>query len=275
MVAPIRGHLLWIAQGSLSDVVGLVAGLAGVNNSESQARGERFVTVDGLACDRVVVNDAVVAHAGALRSRPGIIAIGGTGSVAFGVNEAGEHVRNYDARPWTGVSAANFAYDAVHRLMVGDAMQVDEEFARQVYAFWDVADLAGLRELGAAGFIEDRTDRDYRFGAMANLVTDAADRGSPLARSVCDVGVAAICVGIRIVALRFAHPAIDVVLIGGVIRSRYVAQAISKTLAEIGDRQFAVVEPAFAPEIGAAMIALENHGIAIDEEVAAHLSQIT
>lgn len=37
------------------------------------------------------VHDSVIAHAGALDGKPGIVVIAGTGSVGYGVNESGEH----------------------------------------------------------------------------------------------------------------------------------------------------------------------------------------
>jgi glucosamine kinase len=205
---------------------------------------------------------------------PGIIAIGGTGSIVFGVNEAGEQLRNYDVGHWGGGRASSVAYDSIHGLLAGDGVEADEGFARQIYAFWEVADLAGLRELGAVGFIEDRIERDYRFGVMAHLVTEAAEAGSPLACAVCDAGVSALCVVIRIVGSRFSGPGIEVVLVGGVVRSSYVQKAVPRSLAEDRERQYTAVEPAFAPEIGAAIMALKNHGIAIDEAVAARLSEV-
>jgi glucosamine kinase len=36
----------------------------------------------------VHVNDAVIAHAGALRSEPGIVAISGTGSIVLDITQA-------------------------------------------------------------------------------------------------------------------------------------------------------------------------------------------
>ena len=51
----------------------------------------------------------VIAHAGALRSAPGIIAISGTGSVVFGVNEAGRRLRNYDFRHYARSAARHLA----------------------------------------------------------------------------------------------------------------------------------------------------------------------
>lgn len=261
------------AERELSDVGGLVAGLAGVNDdTDSQARGERFVAVEGLSCPRVVVNDAVVAHVGGLCTRPGIIAIGGTGSIVFGVNEAGAHLRNYDACHFGGVRASSLAYDAVHRVLAGDGAKEDKVFSRKIYAFWDVKSLEHLREKSAMWYVEDRKERDYRFGAMAQLVTEGAAAGSPVAQAVCDAASAALCTGIRIVGARFAETNIDVVLIGGVARSTYMQKAISRFLQCDRGHRYQIVEPAFTPEVGAAIMALENDGIRIDDTVLATLA---
>jgi hypothetical protein len=58
-------------------VVAVVAGFAGLDRPRDQKWADRFTAVPGLVCPRLCVNDAVIAHAGALRSQPGIIAISG------------------------------------------------------------------------------------------------------------------------------------------------------------------------------------------------------
>src|SRR6266511_6424010 len=54
-------------------VAALVSGFAGLDGPEDQEWADRFTAVPGLVCPRLSVNDAVIAHAGALRSQPGII----------------------------------------------------------------------------------------------------------------------------------------------------------------------------------------------------------
>lgn len=91
-------------------------------------------------------------------------------------------------------------------MIAGDGTPADQAFAARVFAYWDVNGLKALRSLCADGFLNDNTERNYRFGSMAKLVTDAAQSGSPLAKSVCDQGATALCVGIRLVATRFVQP---------------------------------------------------------------------
>src|SRR5947209_7294298 len=143
-------------------VVSLVAGLAGLDDPEDHAWAERLTAVPGLECPRVHVNDAVIAHAGALQSRPGIIAVCGTGSIVFGVTPEGRQIRNYDFSHYAPTAARHLAYEAVFRIIAGEAGPADRDFVRQVLTFWEAADLAALRELGAGGFRGDPQERNYQ-----------------------------------------------------------------------------------------------------------------
>ena len=155
---------------SLGDVVELVAGIAGLDAPADQEWAERFTALPGLDCPRLHVNDAVVAHAGALQSQPGIIAISGTGSIVFGVTEAGRHVRNYDFQHYAHSAARHLAYDAVYRVLAEDTGPGDEPFIQQMVTFWNVGDLAGLRALGLEGFVVDGFERTQRFGQRSRFV---------------------------------------------------------------------------------------------------------
>ena len=83
------------AERAPADVMALTAGMAGLDAPKDQEWAERFTALPGLAGTRAHVNDAVIAHAGALQSHPGIIVICGTGSILYAVNEAGQAENNY------------------------------------------------------------------------------------------------------------------------------------------------------------------------------------
>src|SRR5699024_9989307 len=69
----------------------LLAGMAGLNPSSwTQGQGRdhgasRFVDVAGLKCPKIAVNDAVIAHRGALSGRAGIVVVAGTGSMILAI----------------------------------------------------------------------------------------------------------------------------------------------------------------------------------------------
>jgi glucosamine kinase len=252
-------------------VVALVAGIAGLDAAEDQQWAERFTALPGLNCPRLHVNDAVVAHAGALEGRPGIIAISGTGSIVFGVTESGRHIRNYDFHHYAATAARHIAFDAVHRVLAEDMREQEDPFIRQICAFWNVPDVAALRALGMEGFVSGDFECTRRFGELACLVTEAARQGSPLARSVCDRAAATLSLGIRLVGTCFQERRVRVALIGGAVRSPYMRQAMATELARSQDRRYEVVDPAFSCEAGAVLMALERYGIAPDELILATL----
>jgi glucosamine kinase len=252
-------------------VVGLVAGMAGLDAPEDHVWAERFTALPSLNCPRLHVNDAVVAHAGALESRPGIIAISGTGSIIFGATEDGRQIRNYDFSHYAPTSACHLAFNAVHRILAEDTQPEDAELIQQVLAFWGVEDVGGLRALGTQGFCAEEFERIRRFGAMASLVTEAASSGAPLARSVCDNAAAMLAIGIRLIGSCFAAERVEVALIGGAVRSAYVQQAVAQALSRSPQRGYEVVDPALSCAAGAVLMALDRTGVVIDAATRARL----
>ena len=240
----------------LTDVAALVAGLANVDTPEDQVWADEFTALPGLACPRLHVNDAVVAHAGALESRPGIIAIAGTGSIIYGATEAGRTVRGYDFHYGPATQARSLAYAVVHCLLAGDAGPDDGALVDAVLEFWHVTDLAGLCELGTRGFVADYFERNRRLGEMAPLVTAAASGGAPLACRECDRVAEMLGLGIRLIGGCFAGNAVSVALIGGMIRSPYMQAAVARALSKSAGGRYTIVEPAASGEAGAARMAL-------------------
>ncbi len=240
----------------MTDVAALVAGLANIDTPEDQVWASEFTALPGLACPRLHVNDAVVAHAGALESRPGIIAIAGTGSIIYGVTETGRQIRNYDFHHAPAAQARSLSHDAVHALLAGEAGTADTEFVGAVLDFWHIGSIGELRELGTHGFIADHFERGRRFGGMAPLVTEAARQGSPLACRVCGQVAEALATSIRLVGGCFALDSVPVALIGGVIRSPYFQEAMARTLSGSAGGRYEIVEPAASGEAGAAWMAM-------------------
>lgn len=262
------------ANADVAEVAGLAAGLAGLNDEDDSIRAENLLDSLGFDCLCICVNDAVVAHAGALRSQPGIIAISGTGSIVYGMNEAEDTIRNYDFHHYAPSAAGHLARDAVHRILAGDAQPADAAFVAQVLAHWDANDLTELQARTAGTFRENNTAQNYHFGSMGALVTEAAQNGSPLAQAACRQGAAFMAMGIRLVGTHFASPVVRVALIGGSLRSRFMQSALTDALASDPNRRFEIVEPEFSPVIGAALMALQEGEIEIDETVLSHLAAI-
>ncbi|HYN26644.1 MAG TPA: BadF/BadG/BcrA/BcrD ATPase family protein, partial [Pyrinomonadaceae bacterium] len=74
-------------------VVCVSAGMAGVDYDKSGA-GEMEDAFRKIGFTRSLINgDMVIAHAGALGGRPGVLALAGTGSCILGIGPSGERVK--------------------------------------------------------------------------------------------------------------------------------------------------------------------------------------
>jgi glucosamine kinase len=125
-------------------VAGLVAGFARLDSQKDMTWAERFTAIPGFEMGPYCVNDAVVAHAGALCLQAGIVAIAGTGSIVFGVTEASLHISNYDFRHHTGTTARDLGYDMVFRILAGETTDVDAGLVERILTHFEVADEFGV-----------------------------------------------------------------------------------------------------------------------------------
>jgi glucosamine kinase len=255
----------------LADIACIVSGFAGLDGEGDHKWANEFTSIEGLSCKRIHVNDAVIAHAGAMRSRPGIIVILGTGSIIFAVNEEGRHIRNYDFHHYAASAARYLSYETVHRIIAGEYHRDDEGFIKNVLDYWKVASIESLCKIGMNGFTSSTHESNKQFGNMCPLVTDAAERGIPLARSICDAGAKKVEIGVRLVGECFRNEEVPVSLIGGVARSGYMLKAISRGLSRQAKRKYTLVKPAFSAVAGAALLGLELAGIAVNKQTEATL----
>ncbi|SFL64828.1 glucosamine kinase [Paenibacillus sp. 1_12] len=250
---------------SPQDVVSLAAGFAGLDRAEDEIWAEHYINQNGLTCPRKAVNDAVIAHIGALRNQTGIIVICGTGSVVFGINEAGEHVRNYEYHHYAATAARHLAYNTMFRIIAGDVVKEDQLLIDQILLYWQAAHITDLTKLAKRGFITDSKERNHRFGGMAPLITEAALQGMPLACSVCDNAAREISIGIRVIGTSFTAETIPVALIGSVAQSAYITSGINKELRSETIRCYQVKKPEMSPTMGAVLMAMGMANISIDE----------
>lgn len=252
-------------------VVAMVSGMAGFDQEDDLKWAAGFLDLDGLGCRAHVVNDAVVAQAGAFAGAPGIVAIAGTGSMILAVAEDGEVVRNDRYAHYAG-GARHLVFDLMARILIDEDTAADAALLGEIYRYWGVSDKPGLRakarELEAADYNEVKR----LYGRMAPLVTDAAD-SAPVAGAACDQLVRATCVGIRLLAAHFPSPTVRVALLGGLARSKAFAGRVSAELAGVAPAgRFRVADPALPPVAGAALLALQRAGVVVDGRVVERLA---
>lgn len=244
------------ADTDVGSVAALTAGMAGLDGVEDESWARSFLAVPGLACEPTVVNDAVVAHAGALESQSGIVAICGTGSVVVGITEDGRTVRNYDFAHYARAAARHIGSRAVVEL-IGRG-NPESAFARQLFDHWDLDSMVDLRErlLDDEYFTTDESGN--AFDSVAPLVTDGASAGSPLACDVCDDALDEVVDAVRAVGSYFENGPVPVAPMGAVLRSEYMSRELGDRVAE--STRFRFVEPTLSPVAGAVYMSLDRIG---------------
>jgi glucosamine kinase len=259
------------------DIVSLTAGIAGLDQGEDQLWADDFIDLSGMMGKKVAVNDARIAQVGALGGFPGIIAISGTGSIVFGINELGEQLRNYNFLQYAYSTARHLSYEIVYRIIAGEYSSEDSALVSLVLEYWGVPDLNALSKLASEGFIPDSQECNRKFGNMGPLVTEAAESGSPLAADVCDTTVRQLVTAIRLVGSRFSSDNVIVSLIGSVVRSIYMKRRLEHSLSNenMQRKTYVVREPVYAPVVGAVLMAFQQSGIVVTDEMSRNLGRST
>ncbi len=247
------------AHRTLDDVAAVVAGVAGYDDEEDEAWVRSLTDIDGLACASQHVNDAVIAHRGALLSQPGIISISGTGSIIFGITEDGQHVRNYNFNHYAATAARFLSYDCIHRIIAGETDDTDAQLIRQAFAHFAVDDVSELTRLGMAGFAQGRHDQIKLLGDFGPIVTGAASAGSQLAARVCARAAGDLVTGVRLLGACFASDRVSVAFMGSVAGSPFIHRALRDVFAHSMNKLYRIVEPALPAVLGAVMMALQMH----------------
>ncbi|QHW30909.1 ATPase [Paenibacillus rhizovicinus] len=248
-------------------VVGLAAGIAGYDEPSDLDWIAPLTDLPGLSCPKWHVNDAVVAHSGALLAKPGIIVISGTGSIIVGITEDGRFMRNYDFHHYAASAARFIAYDAAYEVLAGHVNLTDEALIQSMLEHWNVASISEFAKLARSGFEADEQERNKTFGTFAPLLTAAAEQGSSVAVSVCDRAIHQIKVGIELLAAAFASETVEVAFIGSVANSPYFIKRLSEQLRCGANKQYTIVEPKLPPAAGAVLYAMNQLNKPITDDV--------
>jgi N-acetylglucosamine kinase-like BadF-type ATPase len=239
----------------------VVAGLTGLEPDSQESRTAVRIIREITRAPRVHATwDAAIAFAGASAGRAGVAVIAGTGSVAYGRNAKGRIAR-----------AGGYGYlidDA------GGGMSLGRAALRAVLASADGRGPAtALRPLVAArlgGWVQIRR-RVYGEGggrallaSLVPLVEKAALRGDAVAQNILQEAghELAELVGAVASRLKMLDEAFSVFPVGGVFEmGRLVLDPLRRSLRRRAPRCL-IRPPAFPPEVGAALMALEAVGVA-------------
>src|SRR2546427_10744194 len=237
------------------EIVWAYCGIAGADHP-----AHRQEVVDSLEIffprgNFTVDNDARIALTGAIGFGAGVVVIAGTGSVAFGRNDAGEEAR---AGGWgpiigdegsgyfiarTGLSAILRAYDGrgkptlMTELLRSEAHLEPRDLPRAIYA--------------------QNTHADD-VARYAKVVFDAAEAGDAVARSILDLAAQQLAAGVLAVARRLTlvESAFPVAYVGGVFKAGEVLLAPMRAAIAAEAPKASLQSPLKTPVEGAAQMAI-------------------
>ena len=230
-----------------------VLGIAGYDKESDLVWVNELTNIPHLKAKIINLNDAKIAHAAALKGKPGIICIAGTGSIVLGKNEKNEYYRNYDFFQNANAAARMLTYGLVHHILAGHQDESDKQIISLLLQHFDCVDLPSFYQLATHGYHLDSQTRDQHFGDFAKYITQEAKNGSHLCMNVCNQVASNIVTGIEIVSSTFTSKTIPVALIGSVANDDYIKNKIIELLPS----QFIFQENKNDPEQGAIILGLE------------------
>ncbi len=214
----------------------------------------------------LVTHDAAVALYGALAGQPGVIAIAGTGSIAFGRDASGRPARVGGWGYLFGDEGG--AFDLV-RAALRAALRYEEGWGPPT----TLRELL-LHEIKAEA-VHELMHRFYRpeyprerIASFAPLVDQAAAAGDPVAQEILETAAQSLATIVGVVRGQLFEPACDVRVsyAGGVFRSPAVL-ARFRTLVELEVGNW-VAAPLYGPAAGALIEAYRAAGVnAVPKEV--------
>ncbi|SDS56741.1 BadF/BadG/BcrA/BcrD ATPase family protein [Microlunatus soli] len=258
-----------------TEAVALLAGVAAFVNGRDNPWAESFIRSPGLCCPTKIVNDAVVAHAGALAGEPGVIVVAGTGSMIAAITEAGEMIESGDLQHYAG-GARHLVFDAMHRVFTGQIGEADATLIGEILLYWKASDVDQLRRIVLDLRAQDRNDVKRRYGDLAPLITAAADT-SPLADAALRTLTTKTAVGIALLAPLITGVRAPVALAGSLATAPTFVRRLDEDLTLLtagGDTSGQVIEIATTildPVGGAALLALEIAGVPRSAELITQL----
>lgn len=217
--------------------------VAGVSGYEGRVYGH----APDLPCEKLeLIHDAIVAHAGALDGKPGVIVIAGTGSAAYACNEKGESATIGGWGYLFGDAGGAFW---IVREAISAAMADEDEGKTNALGALSLAHFKkpALHALGRSFYAGEIDRRSFAAFAPAILASsEGAEFVMKAARSLCTLARQAMTQTQMTVA--------DVAFVGGLMRAAALRDAIASEISSIapGAR---MVDPRHDAATGALILA--------------------
>jgi N-acetylglucosamine kinase-like BadF-type ATPase len=243
-----------IARAHLPAEVRFTRIVAGISGYEGRVYGQP----PDLPADTLTLeHDTAIAHAGALGGEAGIVIIAGTGSVAYGVNAAGESalIGGWGYLFGDEGSAFWLARDVVSSAMRDADAGQPNDLAQLALRHFNVASLRKLSRAFYAGEISRA-----QLASFGSVVLEQAEKGSPEAAPHVERGAQALAQLAMHAADRLGLEAPNVALVGGMFRNRMMRESTVEGISRLMPRA-RCVSPRYDPPEGALLLAYKADGI--------------
>jgi len=242
-----------VAQITPNEIQHVCIGMAGASLAEAVHWAQQ--TIRELIPDSTiyVAGDHVIAHRAAFGTSPGVLVISGTGSIAFGRNQAGETAR---AGGWgPSVSDEGSAFWVGREALVEALRSFDlgksNGLLSTIAAYWKVAPEEVIRMANAS---------ELRFPELAGPIVEAAEHGDAEARKIAEgAGKSLARLGSAVIQRLWPQGGVvPVALSGGVLQGSALVRQAFKDEMKVQQPQAAVSFAYVRPVLGALEIAAQR-----------------
>ncbi len=226
-----------------------------------------------------VDHDIRIALAGGLGGAEGIALIVGTGSSCYGRREDG---RRWMAGGWGRLlDDKGSGFDLVRQAMIATVRAFDGRgpSTRLTGSILEGLRIESVHEIMRRLYYEGFSGKGHpmakeEIASLAPLVLEAFEVGDQVATAIVQQGIEELTLMVRTVVDQLGFPpAVSVVMTGGLVEGNpaykeMLCDAIQHALPESRIR-----ESMFPPVVGAALLALQLHGVAVNQSVLQHLDK--
>ena len=264
---------LSLAKLNRAAVASVSAGLAGVDFDGAGA-SEMEALLNQLGFGNPVINgDMIIAHAGALHLRPGVVALAGTGSVVLGVGRDGKRVKIGGWGPVFGDEGSAYRIGEMALRAAARAYDLGGPATALTDALLRALGLKEFRETVTRVYVEGMEPREI--AALSRVAYEVAEAGDEVARHIFFQAGEELAESVEaaIRQLKLESEAVIVSYQGSVIdschllRERFIDHLRSKVPGAT------VTPPEFEPVIGAYLLGCKALGWAVDDSVFAALKE--
>ncbi len=256
-----------------SDVVSAFLGVAGITDEVGRNQMRHLATESGLSHARLAVDhDIRIALAGGLEGRPGIALIVGTGSSCYGRTADGQTWQTGGWESLLGDEGSGYFLGReamIAAVRMADGRTEATPLEARVFAWLGVSEVSQiLTRLRPPGLSK------REIAELAPRVVQWAEAGDLAARRILERGAGLLAEMVAANHHRLpTGPDPEVVVTGGLgtadeLYRRLIYTAIKRELPTA-----CVTPPSLAPAVGAALLALEQAGIAVSPSLLTNLRQ--